>query len=67
MDDLLYEVTSLVGFCLVLESYESSNYLLDGSSEDDEDKESNEIPIYFCALWTRSCYFACSNAAFADC
>ena len=62
MDDLLYDITGLVKFCLVLESDKSSDDVFISSSEDDEDKESDEISIYLCAVWTRSCYFACSIA-----
>ena len=56
-------VKCLVGFCLVLESYESSNDVSDESSDDDEDEESGKIYIYFCSLWTRSCYYVCSIEA----
>ena len=45
VDDLLYEVTGLVGFCLVLESDESSDDVSNDSSEENEDKESDEISI----------------------
>ena len=65
MDDLLDEVTGLVGFCLVLESDELTYDVSDESSEDDEDKESDKTSIYFCAIWTRSFSFACYIAAFA--
>ena len=54
----------MVGFCLVPESYESSNDVSDESSDDDEDEESDEISIYFCAAWTRSFYFTCSISGF---
>ena len=57
MDDLLDEVTGLVGFYLVSESDESSDNVYNESSEDDEDKESDEFSIYFCAIRTRSCSF----------
>ena len=67
MEDLLDDVTGLVGFSLVPESYESFNDVYDDSYEEDKDEESDEISIYFCALWTRSCYFVCSFADFADC
>ena len=67
MDDLLDGVTGLVIFCLVPESDESFENDFDESSEDYEDKESDKISIYFCAVWTRSCSFACSIADFAAC
>ena len=67
MDGLLDDVTGLVGFCLVPESDESYDNVSDESSEDKEDKESDKISIYFFAIWTRSCYFACSIAAFEAC
>ena len=41
MDDLLDDVTGLAGFCLVPESYESSDDIFNKSSEDDEDEESD--------------------------
>ena len=66
VDDLLHDITGLVGFCLVLELYESSNNVSDESSEDNEDEESDKISIYFCAVWTRSYSFACYVADFAD-
>ena len=43
MDDLLDDVTGLVGFCLVPESGDSSENVSDNSSEDDEDEESDGI------------------------
>ena len=55
MDYLLDDVTGLVGFFLVPESYESSDNVSEESSEDDEDEESDEISIYLCAIWIRSC------------
>ena len=67
MDGLLDDVTGLVGFCLVPESDDSSDDIYDKLSEDDEDEEPDEISIYFCAVWTRSCYFTYSIAAFAAC
>ena len=67
MYDLLDNDTGLVGFCLVPNSYESSENVSDESSEDNEDEESDEITIYFCAVWTRYCSFACSIADFAAC
>ena len=45
VDDLLYDVTGLVGFCLLPELYESSDDVSNNSSEDDEDEESDEISI----------------------
>ena len=54
-------------FFLVPESYESSDDVSNKSSDDDEKKESDKILIYFCAVWTRSCSFACSIADFAAC
>ena len=67
MDYLLDNVTGLVGFFLAPESDESSDNVSNESSEDDEDEESEKISIYFCAVWKRSCYFACSIAAFEAC
>ena len=55
-------VKCFVGFCLVPESDESSNDVSDESSDEYEDKESDKISIYFRAVWTRSCSFACSIA-----
>ena len=53
MNDLLYEFTGLVGFCLVPESDESSDNVSNESSEDDEDKESDKFSIYiFCRMDT---------------
>ena len=60
VDDLLDYVSSLVDFCLVPESDESLDDFSNKSSEDDEDEESDEISIYFCAIWTRSCYLIAS-------
>ena len=37
LNDLLDDKTSLVGFCLVPESYDSSNDVSDEPSEDNED------------------------------
>ena len=67
MDDLLDDSTFLVVFLLVLESEDSYKDVLDESYEDKEEKESDKISIYFCAIWTRSCPFACSVAAFPAC
>ena len=66
MDNLLDDVTGLVGFYIVPEPDNSSHDVSDDSFEDDEDKESDEISIYFCAIWTRSCSFACSIADFCN-
>ena len=56
-------VKCLVCFFLVAQSDESSNNISDKSSDDNEDKESKEIWMYFRSVWTRSCSFACSIAA----
>ena len=55
MDDLLDDVTGLVGICLVPESDESPDDVSNESSEDDEDEESDEISIYLCVIRTRYC------------
>ena len=47
VSDLLDDANSLVGFCLVPESDESSDNVSDKSSEDDEDEESDKISIFF--------------------
>ena len=60
MDDLLDDVTVLVGFYFAPESDKSSDNVSNNSSEDEE---SNKISIYFCAIRRRSCSFACSVAA----
>ena len=67
VDDLLDDVTVLVGFCLVPESDGSSENIFKESSDDDEDEELEKISIYFCAVWTRYCSFACSISAFVAC
>ena len=67
MDDLLDNFTALVGFCLVSDSDESSDDVSDESFEDDRNEETDEISIYLCGVWTSSCSFACSIAAFAAC
>ena len=46
-DDLLYDITSLVGICPLPESDDSSD---DFSNESSEDKDSDEIIIVFCAI-----------------
>ena len=66
-DDLLDEFTSLIGFFLVPESDESSYDVSNKSSDENEDKESDEIPIYFCAVWTHSYSFTCFIADFVSC
>ena len=45
MDDLLDDVNSLVGFCLVPESDESSEDVSNEPYKDDKDKESDEVSI----------------------
>ena len=50
MDDLLYEITNLVGICLIPESDESSDNV---SNESSEYEDSDEIIIVFCAIRTR--------------
>ena len=55
MDDLLDDVTGLVGVCLVPESDKSSDDVSNKSSEDYEDEESDKISIEFCAIRTRYC------------
>ena len=47
MDDILDDVTGLVGICLVPESDESSGDVSDESYDDYEDKKSDEIAIVF--------------------
>ena len=56
-------VKLLVGFSLFPESDESTDNASDESSEDDEDEESYEILMYFRAVCTRYCFFACSIVA----
>ena len=51
MDDLLDEITGLVGIFLLLESDESSD---DVSNKSSKDEDSDEIIIVFCAIRTRS-------------
>ena len=43
MDDLLDDVTGLVGFCLVPESDDSSDNVSNESSKEDEEEESDKI------------------------
>ena len=50
----------MFGFCLVPESDESSEDFSNESYDDEEDEESDEISMYYCAVWIRSCSFACS-------
>ena len=45
MNDLLYDFTGLVGFCLVPKLEESSDDVSNESSKDNEDKESEKISI----------------------
>ena len=56
-------VKCLVGFCLVPESYESSDDVSNESYDDKEDKESDKNSIFYRAVCTRSCSFACYIAA----
>ena len=51
-------VKCLLGFCLVPESDESPYDVSNESFDDGEGKESDEISIYYCAVWTSSCSFA---------
>ena len=67
VDDLLDDVTGLVGFSLVPEWDESSDNVVNESFEDDEAEESDKISIYLYAVWTHSCSFAFSIADFEDC
>ena len=57
MDDLLDDITGLVGICLAPELDESSDDVSNDSSEDDE---LEKITIVFCAIRTRSCYLIVS-------
>ena len=51
MDDLLDDITGLVGICLLLEpDYSTYNV----SNDSSEDKDSDEIIIVVCAIRTRS-------------
>ena len=59
----MYYVKCLFGFCLVPESDESSDDVSNELSDEKEDKESDEIPMYYRAVWTRSCSLACFIAA----
>ena len=67
VDDLLDDVTGLVDFFLVPESDESSKDVSNKSYRDDEDEGSDEISIYFCAVWKLYCSFVCSIADFVAC
>ena len=67
MDYLLDDNTGLVVSYLVPEPEDSFGDVSGESSEDDEDKESGEILIYFRAVWTSYCSFACSIADFSAC
>ena len=51
VDDLLDDITSLVGICLIPEPDDSTD---DASNESCEDKDSDEIIIVLCAIRTRS-------------
>ena len=51
MDCLLYDITGLVGICLLTEQYDSIDDLSNDSSEDED---SDKIIILFCAIRTRS-------------
>ena len=51
VDDILDDINGLVGIFLLPESDESSDDIFNKSSED---KDSDEIIIVFCAIWTRS-------------
>ena len=57
MDDLVDEITGLVGICLLPEPDDSSD---DVSSESTEDEDSEKIRIVFCAIRTRSYYLIAS-------
>ena len=48
-DDLLNEITGLVGICPLPEPNDLSEYV---SNELSEDEDSDEIIIVFCAIWT---------------
>ena len=60
-------VKCLFGFSLVPKSDESSNYVSNKSSDDKEEEESDEISIYYRAVWAHSCSFACYIVDFAAC
>ena len=51
VDIILYQITGLVVIFLLLESYKSSD---DVSNESSEDKDSYEVIMVFCAIWTCS-------------
>ena len=53
MDDLLDDITGLVGICLISEPDDSTENF---SNESSEDEDSYEIMIIFCAIQTRSSY-----------
>ena len=50
MDDLLDEITSLVGICLLPEPDDPIGHVPNESSEEED---SDKIIIVFCAIWTR--------------
>ena len=52
-------VKCLFGFCLVPESDESSNDVFNDPSDDKEEEKSDDILIYYRAVWTRSFSFTC--------
>ena len=47
MDDLLYDITGLVGICLLPEPYDSTDYV---SNESSEDEDSEIVLIVLCAI-----------------
>ena len=51
MDDLLDEITGLVGICLLPEPADLTD---DVSNESSEDNDSDKIIIVFCAIWKGS-------------
>ena len=60
VDDLLDDVTGLVGICLVPEWDDSSDVVFNESYEDIEEEKSDEISIVVCSIRTRSCYLIAS-------
>ena len=51
MDDLLDDITVLVGICLLYQPDDSTD---DVSNKSYEDEDSDKILIVFYAIWTRS-------------
>ena len=51
VDDLIYDITGLVGICLLPEPHDSTD---DVSNESSEDGDSDEIIIVFYTIRTRS-------------